>query len=171
MALLAEGILKTHWDQTIPVNLARIAKSMGVTIRLQSTVDCAALLEFQADLRWRITLPQHDSTMHQRYAVAHALAHVALHHLRPGMARRIEVSEDFRIDHAVRLNSEANDFALQLLIPQPALHYALHTMQARNHLELAHLFEVPELLIKQRMADLNLELRQPLAHHHSPEVE
>lgn len=171
MALLAEGILKTHWDQTIPVNLARIAKGMGVTIQPPSTAQASALLEFQADQRWRITLPQQGSTMHQRYAVAHALAHVALHHLRPGMARRIEVGEDFRIDHGVRLNSEANDFALQLLIPQAALHYALHTMQARNHAELAHLFEVPELLIKQRMADLNLELRQPLALQHSPESE
>ena len=32
MILFAEGILKTHWDQSVPVNVARIARAMAVVV-------------------------------------------------------------------------------------------------------------------------------------------
>lgn len=163
MALFAEGILKSHWDQTIPVNLAHIAKGMGVAVVLRNSLDATALLEILHDNRPRLTLDPGQASMRQRCAAAHALGHVALHHLRPGMQRRIDLSDDYRIDHNQRHNSEANDFALQLLIPTPALHFALGQMQARDLAELGHLFEVPPLLIKQRLADLNLDIHTPLA--------
>ena len=165
MALLAEGILKLHWDQTIPVNVAHIVKQMGVRLQLQPDLATSAVLSIdthnQAHIALQATLP----SVHQRYVVAHALAHVALHHLRPGMRQAIHITEDFRLDFGLRRTAEANEFALQLLLPEAALHYAVQTMQARDWEELAHVFAVPPLFIKQRMADLQLTLPRATPRH------
>lgn len=158
MALLAEGILKLHWDQTVPVNVAHIVKQMGVGLQLQDTLATNAQLTITPDNRATITLNRQLPPALQRYAVAHALGHVALHHLRPGMSQHIPVSEDFRLDFDQRHAVEANDFALRLLMPEPALRYALEDMRARDLEELAHVFAVPALFVKQRLADLGLKL-------------
>lgn len=156
MAFLAEGILKLHWDQTVPVNVARIVKHMGVRLQLQPSLPASAVLTITPENRAQIALHSQQSSLHQRYAVAHALAHVALHHLRPGMSQAIHISDDFRLDFTLAHMPEANDFALRLLLPEPALRYALEHMQARDLEELAHVFAVPTLLVKQRMAELQL---------------
>lgn len=158
MALLAEGILKLHWDQTVPVNVAHILKQMGVRLQLQSDLTDSALLSISSDNQAHIALSQQLSHIHQRYVVAHALAHVALHHLRPGMEQAIHISDDFRLDFGQRHTAEANDFALRLLMPEPALRYAIDVMQAQHADEIAHVFAVPALFVKQRLAELGLGL-------------
>ena len=165
MALLAEGILKLHWDQTIPVNVAHIVKQMGVRLQLEPLLASSARLTISASQPPLIQLHQELPHVHQRYVVAHALAHVALHHLRPGMQQDIQISADFRLDFSLLHMAEANDFALRLLMPAPALDYAVIAMQARTMEELAHTFAVPELFVKQRMADLQLTLARPVPRH------
>lgn len=165
MALLAEGILKLHWDQSIPVNVAHIVRQMGVRLQLQPDLPASAVLSIATDNQAHIALQSSLPSVHQRYVVAHALAHVALHHLRPGMTQPIHISTDFRLDFGLRHMAEANDFALRLLLPEVALRYAVQTMQARNWEELAHAFAVPTLFIKQRMADVQLELPRATPRH------
>lgn len=165
MALLAEGILKLHWDQTVPVNVAHILKQMGVRLQLHNNLAYSALLSICSDNQAHIVLSQQLPTVHQRYVVAHALAHVALHHLRPGMSQVIHISEDFRLDFNQRHMQEANDFALRLLMPDMALRYAVDTMQARDAQEVAHVFSVPELFVKQRMAELGLAFARAVPRH------
>ena len=168
MALLAEGILKLHWDQTVPVNVAHILKQMGVRLQLQNNLAYSALLSISSDNQAHIVLSQQLPTVHQRYVVAHALAHVALHHLRPGMSQVIHISEDFRLDFNQRHMQEANDFALRLLMPEPALRYAIEDMQARDENEIADVFAVPSLFVKQRLSELGLALsRTPSRRHRS----
>lgn len=166
MALLAEGILKLHWDQSIPVNVARIVKKMGVSLLLEPGLAPCALLRIspssqQAQIALNPTVP----SVQQRYAVAHALAHVALHHFRPGVEHAIHTGPDFRLDFSQRHMAEANDFALRLLMPSAALHYAVDTMQARDAQEVAHVFAVPPLFVKQRMAELGLAFARAVPIH------
>ena len=158
MALLAEGILKQHWDQSIPVNLAHILKSMGVRLQMHDALDCSARLCMDSDNRATVQLSRQLLNMHQRYAVAHALAHIALHHLRPGMQRALYVGRDFRVDVASPSALEANDFALRLLMPEAAVRYAVSHMRAQCAAELEHVFAVPTLLVQQRLSDLGLQL-------------
>lgn len=170
MALLAEGILKTHWDQSVPVNLARMAKAMKLVVALGDTGDACAVLEISPQRKACVTIGrQHPITL-QRYGVAHAIAHLALHHLRPGMQRAICISANFHADHSQRQDSEANDFALQLLMPESVLRYTVEGGHARTLQELAHLFEVPEILVKQRLADLDLPIPKTLAQRLDPSV-
>lgn len=168
MALLAEGILKTHWDQTVPVNLARIAKGMGLAVRLGETGDACAILEITAQRKARVIIDRTHPITRQRYGVAHALAHLALHHLRPGMRHRIRISDTYHANHSLRQDSEANDFALRLLMPEEALRYSVEQRHARTAEEVAHLFDVPEMLVKQRMADLDLYFPKTLAQQLNP---
>lgn len=158
MAFLAEGILKLHWDQTVPVNVAHIVRKMGVRLQLHADLPACAVLRIDSRNQAHISLHQPSSSLHQRYAVAHALAHVALHHLRPGMSQAVHIGRDFRLDFNQRHTYEANDFALRLLMPEPALRFALESMQARDVDELAHVFAVPALFVKQRLSDLDLNL-------------
>lgn len=162
MILFAEGILKTHWDQSVPVNVARIARAMSVVVAPGETGDACAILEITPQRTRRVTIASRDSFMRQRYGVAHAMGHIALHHLRPGMRREIMVSESYHVDYSLRMESEANDFALRLLIPTQVLQFTLTEGHAESLQELAHLFEVPDILVKQRLADLDLRLPQSL---------
>lgn len=163
MALFAEGILKLHWDQTVPVNLAHLAKNMGIGVALSDTLAPCALIDISVDNKARITIGTRHSVMLQRYAVAQALGHRALHHLRPGQGRPIEVPDHFGVDHSQRQSSEAHQFALALLIPAAVLRYSVCEVRTGTLQELAHLFHVPPLLVKQRLADLDLRLAVPLA--------
>lgn len=170
MALFAEGVLKAHWDQTVPVNLAHLAKCMGVVVRLPTNWNGPALLQMRAGLPPCIHIPPAHSRQHQRLAVAHALGHVALHHLRAGMERAIDITAQGRTDPHQRLTIEANDFALRLLLPEAALRYALSAQAVPSMEELAHVFDVPLLWVKQRMADLNLRIAPRLAQQLAPEL-
>ncbi len=167
MTLLAEGVLNSYWDQSIPVNLAHIAKAMQVRVALAAVGACAQL-ELPRSGRPRITINPDDPLERQRYGVAHALGHVALHHLRPGMAHVVHVSESYHLNVEVRMDAEANDFALRLLLPEAALRDSLAQL---HHLEkLALLFQVAPVLIKQRMADLDLAWPRTLAQQLRPET-
>ncbi|MBX9834828.1 MAG: ImmA/IrrE family metallo-endopeptidase [Burkholderiaceae bacterium] len=163
MALFAEGILKLHWDQSVPVNLARIAKKMGVTIALSHTLEPCICVDISASNHARITIGTRHPLLQQRYGVATALGHRALHHLRPGTGLLLHIPDDFRVDHSQRIHSEAHQFALALMIPAPVLAYSVCDMRVGDLQALAHLFHVPPSLVKQRLADLNLHLAQPLA--------
>lgn len=174
MGVLAEGVLKLHWDGNIPVNLARLAKAMQLRVAFESLPpEVCARLEITAQRKQRVCLDRSHSLVRQRYGVAHALGHIALHHLRPGMQCRIRVSENYHVDLRQRPNSEANDFALRLLMPADALREHLqqwqekqiYTMQA-----LAEAFEVAPIMLKQRMADLDLTWPKTLAQQLRPEV-
>lgn len=163
MAMFAEGVLKLHWDQSVPVNLARIARRMEIAIRLSDSLQACALLDISPQNKARITIGKQQSVQRQRYGVAHAIGHVALHHLRPGHQRLIDVADNFGVDANNRTELEANQFALALLLPAPALAQLLENQPMAQLDDVAQRFEVPPILVKQRMADLSLHFQRPLA--------
>ncbi|MBY0455519.1 MAG: ImmA/IrrE family metallo-endopeptidase [Burkholderiaceae bacterium] len=161
MALFAEGILNLYWDRSVPVNLAHIAKKMGVTVVLSDSLPECARIDISPDNKARILIGKQQPLVRQRYGVAHALGHRALHHLRPGTQRLIEVSDNFHANHQSRIDSEANQFALALLIPSQALLDCVQQQRMSYLQGLADHFNVVPILIKQRLADLNLRLELP----------
>lgn len=170
MALLAEGILKTYWDQSVPVNLARMAKSLKLVVEIGDPEDACAVVAISTACRPSVIIGKTHSIRRQRYGVAHAIAHIALHHLRPGMQRPILLSRNYQVDHSQPQVSEANDFALRLLIPETVLRATVSGAQVYTLKELAQLFEVPTILIKQRLADLDLPVPKRLSQQLDPAV-
>ncbi|MDD2546033.1 MAG: ImmA/IrrE family metallo-endopeptidase [Burkholderiaceae bacterium] len=171
MALFAEGILKLHWDQSVPVNLARIAKGMGIVVVLSEDLEPCARLEISPQNKARLVIGKRQSSIRQRYGVAHAMGHLALHHLRPGGQRLIDVADNFGVDQDSRIDSEANQFALGLLMPSQVLEYCVRDMGMANLQELAELFDVAPILVKQRLADLDIRLHPPLAQPLDPVID
>ena len=86
------------------------------------------------------------------------MGHLALHHLRPGTERDIVLSDNFALDPDSRIDTEANHFALGLLMPEQVVTYCLKDLALADLTALADLFEVAPQLVKQRLADLNLRL-------------
>ena len=170
MALLAEGILKTYWDQSIPVNLARMAKQLTLVVEIGDPGEACAVVSISPQCKPSVTIGKTHSIRRQRYGVAHAIAHIALHHLRPGMRREIFVSRNYQVDHSQPQVSEANDFALRLLIPETVLRATLDGTQVYTLKELAQQFDVPTILIKQRLADLDLPVPKRLSQQLDPAV-
>ena len=168
MTLLAEGVLNAHWDHKLPVNLARIAKGMEVVVAFAPLGRVCALVELAAKRKPRIVIDRQHPLERQRYGVAHALGHIALHHLRPGQTHAIEVSDSYHCNVQERIDNEANDFALRLLLPEAALRAQLQPLTPVE--ALAQVFQVAPILIKQRMADLNLPWPRTLAQQLRPET-
>ncbi|MDD2609313.1 MAG: ImmA/IrrE family metallo-endopeptidase [Giesbergeria sp.] len=151
MVMLAEGILKRHWNQSVPVDVARIAQGMGVALDYSDSLSVCAHLQVSLQNQPRLTLCQQHSLALQRYATAQALGHVALHHLRPGLERHIVVTEDFVVDENSRTEREAHQFALRLLMPEAVLRYCVQEMALQDLLELADIFDVPATLMGWRL--------------------
>ena len=168
MTLLAEGVLNAHWDHKLPVNLARIAKGMEVVVAFAPLGRVCALVELAAKRKPRIVIDRQHPLERQRYGVAHALGHIALHHLRPGQTHAIEVSDSYHCNVQERIDNEANDFALRLLLPEAALRAQVQPLTPVE--ALAQVFQVAPILIKQRMADLNLPWPRTLAQQLRPET-
>ena len=74
------------------------------------------------------------------------------------------------MDYEQRIEREANDFALRLLVPSEVLKFSVLQQHIHSAQELAHLFEVAPILIKQRLADLDLALPQRLACQVTPDL-
>lgn len=174
MSLLAEGLLKLHWDGHIPVNLARMAKAMQLVVAFDNLApEVCAHVSISPQRKQRVLLDSGASLLRQRYGVAHALGHIALHHLRPGMEHSIHVSESYHVDLSQRSDNEANDFALRLLMPEARLRHQLHRLNEERIYtlpDLAQRFEVAPIMLKQRMADLDLSWPKTLAQQLRPEV-
>ena len=149
--MLAEGILKLHWNQSVPVDVARIAQGMGVALDYSENLGVCAHLQVSLQNQARLTLCQQHGPALQRYATAQALGHVALHHLRPGLERQIVVTEDFLVDENSRSAREAQQFALRLLMPEAVLRYCVQEMALQDLLELADIFDVPPTLMGWRL--------------------
>ncbi|GAB3366131.1 hypothetical protein GCM10027395_10900 [Giesbergeria sinuosa] len=162
MVMFAEGILKLHWNQSVPVDVAHIAQNMGIVLA-HSPSPTAACAHLQISLQNQplVTLGQHHHHERQRYALAQALGHVALHHLRPGLERSIEVSDDFSMDMQTRTERAAHQFALRLLIPESVLRFCVQDLAMSDLLELAHVFDVPAALMGWRLMDWPLPAPSP----------
>ena len=171
MTLFAEGILKLYWDQSVPVNLARIAKAMGIVVVLSDAVEQCAILAISKDNKPRLTLGTRQGSIRQRYGVAHAIGHLALHHLRPGSQRAIDVTNNFGVDHSSRIESEANHFALELLMPRAVVEYCVRDLEMTEIEAMADLFDVAPILVKQRLADMDIRLPRSLARPADPPLD
>lgn len=108
-----EDFIGRHWDESIPVNLTSFAQSMQVSITPAIEADYIALCEYDTRKIW---VNVHASTLSKRFAVAHALGHFALGHLKAG-----EIHADRKGSYNDKLaryvDRKANQFALELLMP------------------------------------------------------
>ena len=98
------------------MNVARIARAMSVVVAPGETGRRLRHFGDHAPTHAAcLTIASRDSFMRQRYGVAHAIGHV-----RCTICARYAphpTSASYHVDYEQRIEREANDFALRLLVP------------------------------------------------------
>ena len=68
----AQDILNSHWDGTVPVPVAAIARALGIQVSVADMAE-PCRLEFTEAI-WKLTLRKEDSAVRQRFALAHGVS-------------------------------------------------------------------------------------------------
>lgn len=143
----AQDILNSHWDGTVPVPVAAIARALGIQVSVADMAE-PCRLEFTEAI-WKVTLRKEDSAVRQRFALAHGEGPT------PVLPIAIPAS-DFStqaMDWNIR---KANAFALELLAPKRVLKYAINTGKMRTLDDLVATFQISPVAMVQRLKQVGV---------------
>lgn len=126
----ARELIEKFNVRTAPVPLDRIARAMGVTVEYAPFDGELSGMAFVKDGRPMIGINALHAPTRQRFTLAHELAHIVLHrpqleaegvHVDKGSLRRDSLASEGTDPTEI----EANNFAAELLMPEPLLDDAL----------------------------------------------
>lgn len=153
----ARRLLDVYWDGALPVKPVAIGSALSVDV-FRRTLELGqagqVMLDPDVKGRARIVINAEDDLIRQRFAIAHMLGHLVLGHLERGGVHRTEKTRHFLLDEPSREESEANRFALELLMPEDALEVALRAGYKKIS-ELAGVFAVSEVALVERLKALS----------------
>lgn len=149
----ARRLLETYWDAALPVRPIAIADAMGVKVYRQSEMNETAIIERLPGRSHRVVVNANEPLLRMRFAVAHAIGHVVMGHLGPG-GTHSDSLDHFHSDVRSPIERAANEFALELLIPEDALDVVLR--KSNRMAEIATLFCVSEVALSIRMKNLGI---------------
>jgi Zn-dependent peptidase ImmA (M78 family) len=154
MSSVDERILSKYWDLKAPVDVLGIASKMGIHVETApSSEQTVSSVDQHGDRR--IILADGMSLLRQRFAIAHALGHHVLGHVRIGNPVADDVrcySEGVDDQH----ERDANDFALKVMAPRIALVGLVQNRGIVDIRRLSDLLLVSEVGIVQRLRDLRM---------------
>ncbi len=144
----AQSILLYGWSSTVPVDLHEIARPLNITLREGNFPFCAAVR--RENNQHHIDYDLNETPLRQRFALAHAIGHCVLGHDdcppdRPDMFSKYVVDQHER---------EANDFALELLMPERIVRYLISVKNCTDFDKLAATFAVSQVAMALRLKKL-----------------
>ncbi len=166
---LAKAILQMSPDMSIPVPIEQIARELDITDILELTTQGfeGALATDASRSSGVILVAKGTHPMRRRFTIGHELAHFLAPWHKPRHdgkfmctsedMRRASVSKD---DPAVKMEVEANHFAVELLLPERSIRSNLRSMRGVdiNHiLSLARMFETSKEATARRYVALHDE--------------
>ncbi len=158
---LAHDLRRRHWDQlSLPLSAQELAEGAGVEVRNRGGPEEPLYPHrgrlLYLDDRAVIELNQAEAPADRRIVLAHALGHHLLGHgpVPP------EVGSHLSIHCARLMEQEAHRFALDLLMPDFAIH-RLMNQGVVSVVRLAQKFFVPESAMRERLQTLERD-RAPL---------
>ncbi|GAB1832922.1 ImmA/IrrE family metallo-endopeptidase [Achromobacter ruhlandii] len=156
--LSAAEVLDLHWDGDLPVDPESIAKAMGIRIEPEFGLDGGAsgMIELQRDGSAVIYYDMTEVPVRQRFTIAHEIGHYARGHLDGGQTRFRDTTANFRTFQADPAETEANQFAADLLMPARIVRYAVLNKGVRDVSRLANLFFVSQAAMGFRLKNLGL---------------
>ena len=143
----------------LPLPVESIAEDLlRLYVEEADDLDCSGLL---LPAEWRVVLQAREPPARQRFTLAHELGHWVCHvregHEAPVYCRAADVAPT--ADRA--LEREANVFAAELLMPEPALRQEF--ARAASAAELASWFGVSEEAMSWRVYNIGLTDSRPVA--------
>lgn len=143
----AEAVMIKHWDGKFPVNPSLLASRLGIEVVASSGVSYAGKAAKSAD-KIVININSDESTLRQRFALAHAIGHCVLGHL---TSEIVDTAAAYDRRASGRIEREANEFAMELLIPKLALDHFIFKKGVTNPVDLAHMFSVSQVCMHSRL--------------------
>lgn len=148
----AKSYLDRYWDGILPVNPTAIAHAEGVHVTADDELARLGLSGYYDVENGTPTIRYSDaeSTVRQRFTIAHELGHHALGH---GAAFRDPVAH-FSLQNYDPDEASANRFAAELLMPADAIEYLLRTTKNATIAALASRFGVSQVAMRYRLKNL-----------------
>ena len=154
-------ILKKEWDWKIPVNLSRIADRLNIRIEPLNAeeqlkgISGSAGIDEQSNRVAKYSAT--ESPNRQRFTIAHELGHFLLNHVTNDNTRyRADDLNNFSSTTFDPMETQANDFAANLLMPKPAINHFINNTELSSVSELANAFKVSEAAMYYRLKNLHL---------------
>ncbi len=154
--MTAAEVLEEHWDGSLPVGLAHIAKSMGIGLYKRENSNVIGEASLDAEGNYRIIIDPSQSKPRRRFTVAHEIGHVALGHLRPGDVLFRDTVEHLFSSNRDSREVEANKFAAELLMPAELVSTAFEKIPDFSVRKGAEIFAVSEAAMGYRLINLGL---------------
>lgn len=154
MPVTAASLLNSHWDGRLPVDVASIARAMGIRVEASRSLGASGVIEntaMGAVIRYSTT----ESPVRQRFTIAHEIGHFALGHLNSAGKMFRDTPENFS-NGAAPEERQANAFAAQLLMPEKVVKFAVNERGFNTLKSLANVFDVSEVAMKYRLVNLGL---------------
>ena len=146
----AKEILKTYWNDTIPIDPAAIAVQMGVNVLGSANFgeESGHYLPEGHEKNPTIIYNARESKVRQRFTIAHELGHHVLGH---GDSPRDSAYPANARDPVERA---ANAFAAELLMPEETVKALIHVRGLRSVTDLRDAFGVSAAAMQYRLKDL-----------------
>lgn len=151
----AQAVLGSYWDGLLPVKPDAIAQRLGIEVHpLRQNSEMSGLAEIRPDGRKIIAYNPNERQYRTRFTIAHELAHHLLGHTAQ-YDRCFRDYSDASHQYENRwIETEANRFAAELLMPGEALKVLIERRGITEIRELAHIFDVSESAMYWRLNNL-----------------
>lgn len=153
--LTAQELLDHFWDGKLPVQVQHLAKAISIEVVAGADIEDVGLISVESNkvvAKIKYTVP---STQY-RFILAHQIGHYLLGHLHATDKQHREKLSNFKTGVECKQEKKANDFAIDLLIPKATLKYAIGYKGYCSIADLAILFGVSEVVMRQRLLDLQI---------------
>ena len=149
--------------RSVPVNVFTLARNLGLGCHpAHLGPDISGMLERAADGRYRLYYNENDSETRQRFTVAHEIAHFILHKSRLGNGvdddrfyRSTLQGKHKNVAIGRAQESEANQFAANLLMPEKLIHAICRRDPGITPAELASRFRVSEKAMEIQLSNIS----------------
>lgn len=160
-------ILESQGLLSAPVKVKTVAHALGAEIRQQPFDGHISGMLLRNGDQTLIGLNEGHSPSRQRFSIAHELGHLVLHRGKPLFVDhtvRVDLRDDVSATGTEREEIEANQFAAQLLMPEPLVRLAVGAARALDERltdaqlvdDLANDFEVSPQAMSFRLINLGI---------------
>lgn len=151
----ATEVLDEYWDGKLPVDVKKIAASMGIRVIPDPMMTASGVIEMKSDgpvIRYSNT----EAPVRQRFTIAHEIGHYALGHMEGNTKKFRDDATTFSSSSGKPEEREANTFAARLLMPAKVVRFAVNEKGIRSIERLAEIFEVSQVAMKYRLINLGI---------------
>jgi Zn-dependent peptidase ImmA (M78 family) len=151
----ATETLDTYWDGKLPVDVKKIASSMGICVVPSTGMDVSGVIQI-SDGSPVIKYNPTEASARQRFTIAHEIGHFALGHLEGSSKMFRDPASNFSSGANKPEERDANVFAARLLMPAKVVRYAVNEKKIRSIERLAEVFGVSQVAMKYRLINLGI---------------